>query len=78
MIRFQQTVLPSFKNSRKCTAQIVDAIKNTSVFSVFDHMKHLSKLNQEINQEIDNATKSDRYSQVPFWHTFHARRVPCN
>ena len=43
------TAVPSFKNSRQCTAQIVDAITGNSVFSVFDHTEHLSKLYHERN-----------------------------
>ena len=46
------TAVSSFKNSRKCTAHIVDAIKCNSVFSVFNHTDHLSKLHRELNQEI--------------------------
>ena len=40
-------------NSTKCTAHIVDAIKRNSVFSVFQHTDHLSKLHRELNQEIE-------------------------
>ena len=34
------TAVPSFKHSRRCTPEIVEAIKGDSMFP-FDHMEHL-------------------------------------
>ena len=46
---FLYTAVSSFANSRKCTGHIIDAIKCTSSFSVFNHISHLSKLHRKLN-----------------------------
>ena len=65
----------SFKNSRKCTAHVTNAIKCNSVFSVFNHIDHISKLLRELNQETEIQYQNHLKSVLPTFDDNKKRAV---
>ena len=44
----------AFTTSRSCTDHIVQVIKGTLCFSLFDHKQHVTEVHSGLNHELDN------------------------